>query len=526
MKKRLYTILIVVILIACTKEQEKVNRLDLIPILFVSSIESTPRASITDEAEQFSEGDKIGIMGYYTDLVGETINYSTPFINKEEFVFNSGKFTSASTNIYWQIGKIHSFYSYYPSSLAINTDKITSTLIVEPNKGIADDVMYAKSENTTAFTGAMGNIAQLDFYHALSKVRFQVRKETETNTASNLTKVEFTMTTNRGTFGITTGTIVHANDATEVSLHETMAQTVTTTTAVPVDASWLVLPNDKIKNIKFTINNRVLTANIKDGDITTAAGQITLITITIKPQGLEFSKSTLESWSNDIGEGEVGGNPDPIKIGDYYYTDNSYSSEYDKNRILLGLVYRVNVDGKTGLIMSVDEDTTSYSTNNNEKTGATDLNSGEKNHETIKKNITNSNGAISWNNYPAFKWCNDKNKNGITGWYLPAKNELQSLYTGLSGFRWVPIGTIPGEGEIVQWPDNVEMPDCYNYWNTRIMLNNKLTAPGIGGVGLSDFYWSSSEGAINYSWVLVFGNGFICTHGKISPYCIRCIKSF
>lgn len=40
--------------------------------------------------------------------------------------------------------------------------------------------------------------------------------------------------------------------------------------------------------------------------------------------------------------------------------------------------------------------------------------------------------------YPAFKWCDDLNRNGVSGWYLPSINELKELYAGFCGLDEYP----------------------------------------------------------------------------------------
>jgi hypothetical protein len=71
--------------------------------------------------------------------------------------------------------------------------------------------------------------------------------------------------------------------------------------------------------------------------------------------------------------------------------------------------------------MSLDEGKCIWSSIN-DQTNATDEDNGMNNMNTIK-------GISGWKSkYPPFKWCDDKNTNGITGWYYPAINELKSLY--------------------------------------------------------------------------------------------------
>lgn len=62
------------------------------------------------------------------------------------------------------------------------------------------------------------------------------------------------------------------------------------------------------------------------------------------------------------------------------------------------------------------------------ETGANSLSDGEYNMNVIKK-------IPFWqDSYPAFLLCEQLNVNGISGWYLPAKDELQNLK--LSGSYW------------------------------------------------------------------------------------------
>lgn len=64
-------------------------------------------------------------------------------------------------------------------------------------------------------------------------------------------------------------------------------------------------------------------------------------------------------------------------------------------------------------------------------TGATDQNNGINNMEIIKQ-------IPNWKTlYPAFALCEDLNKDGVTGWYLPAVNELiRSINRIRSGTPW------------------------------------------------------------------------------------------
>jgi hypothetical protein len=100
-------------------------------------------------------------------------------------------------------------------------------------------------------------------------------------------------------------------------------------------------------------------------------------------------------------------------VGNYYNIDG-----------VQGIVYKTN--GTTGMIISLDEATYSWS-NEKVKLDARDFENGMKNLEKIiEKGISN---------YPAFDWCNKKNTGSISGWYLPAVEELNTILQTYNKFQ-------------------------------------------------------------------------------------------
>ncbi|MGP1420337.1 MAG: InlB B-repeat-containing protein [Tannerella sp.] len=112
------------------------------------------------------------------------------------------------------------------------------------------------------------------------------------------------------------------------------------------------------------------------------------------------------------------------KIGDYYYSDGSFSKELNNAKTCMGIVVREKTAQQKGLIVSHDvKDAGGWwmpvtATGFVYKlTNAKDENDGAKNLEKIKK-------WRDWEKwYPAFSWCAKKGN----GWYLPAINELKTL---------------------------------------------------------------------------------------------------
>lgn len=123
-----------------------------------------------------------------------------------------------------------------------------------------------------------------------------------------------------------------------------------------------------------------------------------------------------------------------------------------------GVVFETTDDGRHGLIVSLDETTAAWSTEL-VKTNAVDVEDGAKNQSMIEK-------IDGWQSkYPAFAWCAAKNTNGLSGWFLPAYDQLVTLYD--------------------EWTDHKE---SFN----KALTDNGGTAID-APVGDSEIYWSSSE---------------------------------
>jgi len=161
----------------------------------------------------------------------------------------------------------------------------------------------------------------------------------------------------------------------------------------------------------------------------------------------------------------------PYAIGD----------RYNENGIT-GVVYQITAGGMHGMIVSKTETECKWSTVY-EVTGATDQVNGMNNMNKIK-------AIAGWESkYPAFKWCNDFNTGSISGWCLPAKDELNALYTN------------------------------------QTIVNATLTQYG-GAQIVSDHYWNSSEGGASNAYGQIFTNGSQFNSYKDSNRGVRAVRAF
>ncbi len=173
--------------------------------------------------------------------------------------------------------------------------------------------------------------------------------------------------------------------------------------------------------------------------------------------------------------GPGGGTNGVYQIGDYY----------NRNGIE-GIVFRISNGGTHGSIVSLDEGLKAWSINRI-ITGADNWNDGLANTNLIVSNY-------DLNNYPAFQWCNNKNTNGITGWYLPSVTEIEQI---------------------------IRLSETLN----TSLLNN-------GGViiSTSDEYWSSVEfsNQFGYLFYYIYNGNYYYPYPdwKEASHRIRAVHSF
>lgn len=150
-----------------------------------------------------------------------------------------------------------------------------------------------------------------------------------------------------------------------------------------------------------------------------------------------------------------------------------------------GVVFYVENDGKSGLIMSMDQAFLQWSTENVWANCISQK--GEWNTEDMLK--------LGEDKYPAAKWCVDHGE----GWYMPSSYEMNIMWTAVSDGKHV------FDNEFVK------------------LYNDKLDDPI-----LEDYYWSSNELSEDMAEVVVFiDNSVVCLDPSKSRYFhVRAIRKF
>lgn len=147
------------------------------------------------------------------------------------------------------------------------------------------------------------------------------------------------------------------------------------------NADWCIVANKQYNSFEVRANNNT-------------SGQNRTAQITIKHKSTTVK--TIEVKQNHIA------------IGDYY-----------KKGGVEGVVF--DVDGDHGKILSMDKSAVLAWSTEQVETGAMNQSDGSVNMARIKL-------ISDWQNkYPIFNWCEQRNTNGVSGWYVPSKDELSKI---------------------------------------------------------------------------------------------------
>lgn len=178
-------------------------------------------------------------------------------------------------------------------------------------------------------------------------------------------------------------------------------------------------------------------------------------------------------------------------IGDYYYSDGTYSYDLDKTKEAIGIVFLVNSDGCSGKIMSLDEEYTTW--------GPTDVTTYAREELNGLVNMATLQSLQGWpDDFPAASKCADRVTGGLD-WYLPATMELRQIYAAAFGRRWVLSGADESKGEVNDWGTGHAFDgfDDENNLKKREEFNARITAvDGAAPFGKEEWhydYWSSTE---------------------------------
>ena len=244
---------------------------------------------------------------------------------------------------------------------------------------------------------------------------------------------------------------------------------------VELVADKTAIKNDGVDKVTFTV--------LVDGEDRTEESVILNVTFGEEEyDGTTFSSENIGDYAfkarwNDF-------DSESVMINVYEPQVYAPGDLYDVNGVK-GVVFYVEEDGKSGMIMSMDQEYLQWST---EYVWANCLsNKGEWNTEDMLK--------LGADKYPAAKWCVEHGE----GWYMPSSYEMNLMWKAVS------------DGKLDFDPEFVKL------------YNDKLEDPII-----EDYYWSSSEISEDMAEVVVFiDDSVVCLEPKKDRFFhVRAVRKF
>ena len=167
------------------------------------------------------------------------------------------------------------------------------------------------------------------------------------------------------------------------------------------------------------------------------------------------------------------------------------AGEYYKQGLAEGIIAYVDESGEHGLLISMDEGYTQWSTDYIMLI----VQGGEFSRENGARNTEYIKSQENWEElYPAVVWCDSKNALGLSSWYLPAPAELANAAL------------------------NIEA------------INATLVEKGCEPIamGVNDAYWSSEEFGVQGAYSISFATGDFADYGhdKKAYNRVRAMRKF
>lgn len=274
--------------------------------------------------------------------ISTTSTGKTKYANMKYSTTGDGNFTHVggdATGIFFQNIDEVTFSAYYPFAGNENTEAGTIADVTTENQAnqkqfdflFASGAKASRSSSTLSFTGESA------FSHRMTRLVINLVTDANSGfTAGDVTSGTYHISGLRhsGTFNTSTGEAIATGDAT--------ADWTITAQASDADNvrkySMILYPQtDSDLTLRATVDGVDYTCNITPA---LESGKSYTYTITVKKTGLDVGGCTISDWQDG---GSFSGDatipmPDP-QVGDYYYSDGTYSTILDPSKQTIGVVF-------------------------------------------------------------------------------------------------------------------------------------------------------------------------------------------
>lgn len=269
---------------------------------------------------EWTAGDAIGISGVSGSKTYSNVEYSTGVAD--------GNFAPVGDAIYYKDSEPVTFTAYYPYTA---DSGVISASTADQSQKSSFDFLWAQALGSNATPDV-----HFTFTHRMARLNIAFINGNDVDLSDLTFSIDGLVLD--GTFDTATGDAKAAENGTAASL--------TAAVSSESKATLIVFPQ--------TADNLTVTANA-DGQSyvcdlslgTLTSGGSYNVNITVSKTEMTVTGCTITSWGDGANiNAEV--NPKIAKIGDYYYSDGTCSTNYDASKNVIGIVFYVGHHPKDG----------------------------------------------------------------------------------------------------------------------------------------------------------------------------------
>ena len=538
MNRTIVGLLAILGLAACSKEEEPA--LDKLQELrLTSGIEAVTRADVQNT--QIVANEKV--WAWVSDVDKGTALYDAQQLT----VGTNGELTGTTAMYFPQRGNavriraLHGTLSS-PSPLVAGATAFPSTfdftVAADQSAGgaayVQSDLLYASREASKTKSAV-----PLKFYHLLSKLELNITKHASvTDNIDNIT-LDGVAVDGKFTPSATANITLQAERSAMVRAGN---QTGTMTLGKALTGS-----NDAIV-VPQAVGGKTLTFNLAGGGKlqytfpagkTFESGKKHVYNMTLTLTGIKV-ESSIAPWDTSEGTttGETAFTPS-LRIGDYFYSDGTYSTNLNTTKTVIGIVFQTNprrigqaekdalaakgVSEPHGLVMSIKNAATSVKWSNSyQDTALEDCPTIADNYKDIS-GLKNTTTIGTGDEFPAFKAIADFNgdnpvPSNATQWFLPSSGQLWDLIEILG-----KVTTLAAQRTSTDVKWDIKDDYCFSNLNSRL-----INVPTAEVFFAPAFLWSSSEVDKYGAWCFVVTTLSVTSHslGKFETANVRPILAF
>ena len=538
MNRTIVGLLAILGLAACSKEEEPA--LDKLQELrLTSGIEAVTRADVQNT--QIVANEKV--WAWVSDADKGTALYDAQQLT----VGTNGELTGTTAMYFPQRGNavriraLHGTLSS-PSPLVAGATAFPSTfdftVAADQSAGgaayVQSDLLYASREASKTKSAV-----PLKFYHLLSKLELNITKHASvTDNIDNIT-LDGVAVDGKFTPSATANITLQAERSAMVRAGN---QTGTMTLGKALTGS-----NDAIV-VPQAVGGKTLTFNLAGGGKlqytfpagkTFESGKKHVYNMTLTLTGIKV-ESSIAPWDTSEGTttGETAFTPS-LRIGDYFYSDGTYSTNLNTTKTVIGIVFQTNprrigqaekdalaakgVSEPHGLVMSIKNAATSVKWSNSyQDTALEDCPTIADNYKDIS-GLKNTTTIGTGDEFPAFKAIADFNgdnpvPSNATQWFLPSSGQLWDLIEILG-----KVTTLAAQRTSTDVKWDIKDDYCFSNLNSRL-----INVPTAEVFFAPAFLWSSSEVDKYGAWCFVVTTLSVTSHslGKFETANVRPILAF